>query len=156
MPSQDEFSAFIKQPRKFGELARRHNLFADKGCKVFMRKIKDDAVKCLSWMRDNQIVSARWVGPFGDATIAVGDHVTICAGAKVISKVGGIESVSVAKKAFGVCISDIEHGEVRSDFFAERGFIVVNPAISWEGSGGVKKQTVLDHMISINASDVSC
>jgi hypothetical protein len=93
-----------------------------------------DASACAEWMITMGVAALRYVGPFGDTGISVGDTVLVKAGARVYSRRPEVpKDGKLALRSKTVVVARVSTGHVdRRD-----GRVVVrNPLVTWAGKGG--------------------
>ena len=94
----------------------------------------DDAAMCADWMQAMKVAQLRYVGPFGDPGLTVGDWITVRAGSRVYStmpKVPKVGKLTVRTKT--VKVVRLSAGRVDRDGSQA---VVRNPLVTWAGKGG--------------------
>lgn len=93
-----------------------------------------DATACAEWMRGMGVTRLRYVGPFGDTGLSIGDSVVVKAGARVYSRRPAVPregKLTIRSKT--VLVANLSPGLVER---VEGRVLVRNPLVTWAGKGG--------------------
>lgn len=100
------------------------------GCPILseLYYIRENAERCARWMREQRVDRAKFIGPFRRNPFARGQTVVIRKGS-IVRRNG--QDV-VVRRSYRIRIHSIGEGFSHED----HGPVVVNPSITWPGTGG--------------------
>lgn len=128
---------------------------SDGFARMAARQRAKDAMFCAKWMEDTRMEPCAFLGPFcadGAVLPKRGDRMTAAKGSDIRSMAPNGANAGPSTRKLGLLVHDADHGYIDRRDREYEGAQVVNPRVTWAGSGGYWKSVDANSLIEPTAA----